>query len=60
MDTGTKHLFYAVFKTNIGTTVTVAVILTVGSYFISPVVTIGIGIATALLIGWWMIYISNG
>jgi hypothetical protein len=60
MDPRTKHLFYRVFKRNIGTTVSVALVLSVAGFFISPAVAIGLGIATALLIGWWILFIING
>jgi hypothetical protein len=60
MNPRTEHLLYTVFKRNIGTTVTAAVILTVTCYFVSPAIAIGLGIATALLIGWWILFIING
>ena len=60
MDPRTEHLLYRVFKRNIGTTVTIAVVLTGVAYFFAPAVAIGLGIATALLLGWWILFIING
>jgi hypothetical protein len=55
-----EHLLYTVFKRKIGTTVTVAIALTIASYFVSPTIAIAFGIATALLVVWWIVFIING
>jgi hypothetical protein len=60
VDPRAEHLLNTVFKRNIGTTVTVAVILAIVSYFIAPSIAIALGIATALLIVWWILFIING
>ena len=60
MNPRAEHLLYTVFKRNIGTTVTVAVILTIVLYFTAPAVGILVGIATALLIVWWIVFLING
>jgi hypothetical protein len=53
-------MLYTVFKRNIGTTVAVVVLLTIGSYFLAPAVATVLGIASALLIIWWIVFIING
>lgn len=55
-----EHLLYTVFKRNIGTTVTVAVSLTIVSYLIAPASAIPLAIASALLIVWWIAFIIKG
>jgi hypothetical protein len=55
-----EHLLYTVFKRKIGTTVTVAVILAIVTYFVAPAIAIAFGIAAALLIVWWIVFIING
>ncbi len=60
MNPRAEHLLYTVFKRKIGTTVTVAVLLAIVSYFIAPAIAIALGIVAALLIGWWILFIING
>ena len=60
MNSRFEHLLYTVFKRNIGTTVTVAVSLTIVCYFIAPASAIPLAIASALLIVWWIVFIING
>jgi hypothetical protein len=60
VDPRAEHLLYVVFKRNIGTTVTLAVILAIVFYFIAPTIGLGLGIATVLLIVWWILFIING
>lgn len=60
MDPRAEHRLYTVFKRNIGTTVTVAVTLAIVSYFVAPAIAIGLGVAAALLIVWWIVFIING
>ena len=60
MDPRFEHLLYTVFKRNIGTTVTVAVILAIVTYFVAPAIAISFGFAAALLIVWWIVFIING
>ena len=60
VDPRAEHKLYTVFKRNIGTTVTVAILLTIVLYFVSPAIAVAVGIATALLIGWWIYFIING
>jgi len=56
----TEHLLYTVFKRKIGTTLTVALLLTIAFYFVSPAIAIVLGVATALLAVWWIVFIING
>ena len=60
MNPRAAHLLDTALKRNIGTTVTVAVILTIGTYFVAPAIAVGLGIATALLVFWWILFIVNG
>ncbi len=55
-----EHRLYTVFKRKIGTTVTVAVLLTVALYFVSPAIAFGFAILTALLTLWWIVFLING
>jgi hypothetical protein len=55
-----EHWLYTVFKRNIGTTVTIGVILTIASYFIAPAIAIALGIATGAVCVWWIVFIING
>ena len=55
-----EHLLFTVFKRKIGTTLTLAIALTIVLYFIYPAIAIVLGVMTALLIVWWMVFIING
>jgi hypothetical protein len=54
-----EHLLYTLFKRNVGTTVTVAEIFTI-VLVVAPAVGIFVGIATALLVVWWILFLIDG
>jgi len=60
MDPRTEHVLYTVFKRRIGTTLTVALLLTIAFYFVSPAIAVVVGVATGLLAIWWIAFLING